>query len=60
MTSGRYDSLASCAADAALEQILPAPLQTAMSFRCYEGGHMFYRDAASRLRFSTDIANFVR
>lgn len=60
VTSGRYDSLASCAADAALEQSLPAPLQVAMTFRCYEGGHMFYRDAASRLQFSTDIANFVR
>lgn len=60
VTSGRYDSLASCAADAALERALPAALQTAMSFRCYEGGHMFYRDAASRLQFSTDIANFVK
>lgn len=60
VTSGRYDSLASCAADAALEQTLPPPLRSAMSFRCYEGGHMFYRDAASRLQFSRDIAAFVK
>lgn len=59
VASGRYDSLASCARDAATEQILPSALRTAMTYRCYEGGHMFYRDAATRLQFSQDIADMV-
>lgn len=59
VASGRYDSLASCARDAASEQTLPSALSTAMTYRCYEGGHMFYRDAATRLQFSQDIADMV-
>ena len=59
VASGRYDSLASCVRDAATEQILSSVLRAAMTYRCYEGGHMFYRDAATRLQFSQDIADMV-
>ena len=59
VAAGRFDSLASCTVNAEIERNLPPPLGSAMTFRCYEGGHMFYRDAPSRLRFSRDVAALI-
>ncbi|MDQ1155509.1 peptidase S10 [Brevundimonas sp. SORGH_AS_0993] len=59
IASGRYDSLASCARDAAVAQRLPPTLRSALTYRCYEGGHMFYRDPAPRLQFSQDVRDMV-
>lgn len=59
VVSGRYDSLASCAADEARAPRLPQPLASAMTYRCYAGGHMFYRDAEARLSFRRDIADMA-
>ena len=59
VASGRYDSLASCARDAATAQILPPALKIAITYSCYDGGHMFYRDAATRRQFSDDVADMV-
>ncbi len=59
VASGRYDSLASCARDEALEDRLPHPLAEAMTYRCYGGGHMFYRDEQARQLFRQDIAAMV-
>ena len=59
VASGRHDSLASCARDAATAQILPPALKTQITYRCYEGGHMFYRDSAARRQFSADVADMV-
>lgn len=59
VASGRFDSLASCARDAAIAQNLPPALKTAITYRCYEGGHMFYRDTATRRQFSADVADMV-
>ena len=59
VATGAYDSLGNCAADAARAMTLPAPLKAAMSFRCYVGGHMMYRDAESRVALSRDIRVMV-
>jgi carboxypeptidase C (cathepsin A) len=59
VASGLYDSLANCAGAAETGRALPAPLSAAMSFRCYPGGHMMYRDTPTRLQFSQDIRKLV-
>lgn len=59
VASGRYDSLASCARDEALKLRLPEPLAAAMTYRCYNGGHMFYRDEEARRLFRQDLADIV-
>ncbi|TNE60498.1 MAG: peptidase S10 [Alphaproteobacteria bacterium] len=60
VVAGSFDSLNSCTGNAAIAAALPAPLKTAMSFRCYTGGHMFYRDQPSRFQFSKDIEAFLQ
>ena len=60
VAAGRYDSLSSCTTNDELHRRLPDPLRSAMTYRCYTGGHMFYRDASSRLQFSQDIAEMSR
>ena len=59
VASGLYDSLANCAGDDETAKTLPPPLKAAMSFRCYPGGHMMYRDQPTRLKFSNDIRALV-
>jgi carboxypeptidase C (cathepsin A) len=59
VASGLYDSLANCAGDDETARRLPAPLKAAMTFRCYPGGHMMYRDQPTRLQFSQDIRALV-
>jgi len=59
VASGLYDSLANCAGAKETGRSLPAPLKAAMSFRCYPGGHMMYRDQPTRLKFSADIRKLV-
>jgi carboxypeptidase C (cathepsin A) len=55
VAAGSFDSLNSCSANDEVARNLPAALKAALSFKCYEGGHMFYRDQPSRLAFSRDI-----
>ncbi|HLT92581.1 MAG TPA: hypothetical protein VKZ85_16730 [Woeseiaceae bacterium] len=59
VAQGMYDSLANCPGSRALAEHLPAELARAMSFRCYVGGHMMYRDAETRSTFSRDVREFV-
>jgi carboxypeptidase C (cathepsin A) len=59
VASGLYDSLANCAGAAETERNLPPPLKAAMTFRCYVGGHMMYRDAPSRAALSRDVRALV-
>jgi carboxypeptidase C (cathepsin A) len=59
VASGLYDSLANCAGDDETAKTLPPPLKAAMTFRCYPGGHMMYRDAPTRLSFSRDVRALV-
>jgi carboxypeptidase C (cathepsin A) len=55
VVAGRYDSLNSCTDNAETARQLPPALKVAFSFKCYDGGHMFYRDQPSRLAFSRDF-----
>ena len=38
---------------------LPAPLKPSMTFKCYVGGHMMYRDTDTRTAFSRDVRALV-
>ena len=58
--AGLYDSLNSCAANAALVSQLEAPLSGNITAKCYLGGHMMYDDAAIRRQVTSDITAFYR
>lgn len=60
VAAGRFDSLNSCAGNPAMVATLEPDLASRFGLRCYEGGHMMYRDEAERLRLSADVAAFVR
>ncbi len=55
VAAGRYDSLNSCAANAAVEEHLEGALKKAYTFRCYQGGHTMYRDETARHRLARDV-----
>jgi carboxypeptidase C (cathepsin A) len=60
VAAGRFDSLNSCAGNPWMVATLEPDLASRFTLRCYEGGHMMYRDEAERLRLSKDVAEFVR
>jgi carboxypeptidase C (cathepsin A) len=60
VAAGRYDSLNMCEGNRAIVQGLEPALSRRFTTRCYEGGHMIYRDEPSRLELSKDIADFAR
>jgi carboxypeptidase C (cathepsin A) len=55
VVAGRYDSLNSCTDNDETASKLPPALKAAFSFKCYDGGHMFYRDQPARLAFTRDF-----
>ena len=59
VATGLYDSLGNCAADTERARGLAAALKAAMSFHCYVGGHMMYRDPASRTALTRDVRALV-
>lgn len=59
VAAGWHDSLNSCAANREVEARLTGAVAQAVSFRCYAGGHMFYRDPPSRLAFSRDVRAMI-
>ena len=59
VATGIFDSLGNCAGAAETARNLPAPLKAAMTFKCYVGGHMMYRDAASRVELSRDVRALI-
>ncbi|HWE46145.1 MAG TPA: peptidase S10 [Caulobacteraceae bacterium] len=59
VAAGLYDSLNSCAANAETGKRLPSNLAKAITFRCYTGGHMMYRDEPTRIRLSDDIKAMI-
>jgi hypothetical protein len=59
VAAGLYDSLNSCAANDETARRLPPGLAHAISFRCYLGGHMMYRDEATRTKLSDDIKAMI-
>jgi carboxypeptidase C (cathepsin A) len=59
VAAGLYDSYASCAVNEETSRHLPAPLQRAMKFKCYVGGHTMYFDPAARLELNRDIKDVI-
>ena len=60
VASGLYDSLANCAASEEADRRLGGTLGDAVTYKCYIGGHMMYRDEATRVRFSNDVKAFIK
>jgi hypothetical protein len=59
VAAGRYDSLNMCEGNLAMAAKLEPDLAHRFSNRCYEGGHMMYRDQPTRLQLSEDIGRFI-
>ena len=55
VAAGMYDSFLPCASGAELDRQLPSNLRSAITFKCYVGGHAMYKDAATRTEFSGDV-----
>jgi carboxypeptidase C (cathepsin A) len=56
---GRFDPTNSCEGEARIVASLEPGLAARVESRCYEGGHMMYRDESERIRLSADLAKFV-
>ena len=59
VAAGRYDSLNMCEGNVRMSAKLEPELAKRFTDVCYEGGHMMYRDQATRLKISQDIARFI-
>jgi len=59
VAAGRYDSLNMCEGNVRMSAKLEPDLAKRFTDVCYEGGHMMYRDQATRLKISQDIARFI-
>lgn len=59
VATGLYDSLNSCAGNAATVAALPDGLSRRFTLRCYAGGHMMYEDPRETRRFGNELANFL-
>jgi carboxypeptidase C (cathepsin A) len=60
VAAGLYDSLNSCAVNAALVPALEPALGANITARCYEGGHMMYEEPRVRSEMTRDVAAFLR
>jgi hypothetical protein len=60
VAAGLYDSLNSCSANDYLLDHMDPALTPSFTVRCYEGGHMMYRDAAARMKLSADVVAFIK
>lgn len=60
VAAGLYDSLNSCAANAATVAALPRPVARRVMLRCYAGGHMMYQDRRESGRFGHELSRFLR
>ncbi|WP_156351282.1 S10 family serine carboxypeptidase-like protein [Sphingomonas sp. Leaf25] len=60
VATGLYDSLNSCAGNAATVAALPGDLPRRFTLRCYAGGHMMYEDPRETARFGKELAGFLR
>jgi carboxypeptidase C (cathepsin A) len=59
VAAGRFDSLNMCEGNLKMSGKLEEDLSRRFSDHCYEGGHMMYRDPATRLQLSADIGRFI-
>jgi hypothetical protein len=60
VAAGRYDSYNMCEGNVRMTAKLEPELANRFTHACYEGGHMMYRDQATRLKISEDLAAFLR
>lgn len=60
VVAGRYDSLNMCEGNRHMSAKLEPDLAARFTHGCYEGGHMMYRDDATRLQLSKDVARFIQ
>ena len=56
---GRYDGESTCPANAELERNLPPNLQQAMTFKCYDSGHVPWRTPGVGAQFANDVRAFI-
>ena len=59
VAAGRYDSLNMCEGNLHMTAKLEPALAGRFTHRCYEGGHMMYRDQPTRLFIAQDLARFI-
>ena len=59
VATGLYDSLNSCAGNAATIAALPAAIRARFTLRCFAGGHMMYEDPRETQRFGDELAAFL-
>jgi hypothetical protein len=59
VAAGRYDSYNMCEGNIRMSAKLEPDLANRFTHACYEGGHMMYRDQATRLQISEDLAKFL-
>jgi len=59
VAAGRFDALNLCEGNVLMSQKLEQDLARRFTHRCYEGGHMMYRDAPERRQLLQDLARFV-
>lgn len=59
VATGLYDSLNSCAGNAATVAALPAAIRARFTLRCFAGGHMMYEDPRETRRFGDELAAFL-
>jgi carboxypeptidase C (cathepsin A) len=59
VAAGRYDSLNMCEGNHDMVARLEPELAGRFTNRCYEGGHMMYRDEAERHRLAADVRQFI-
>lgn len=60
VASGAYDSLANCAGYEELAAHQSDAVRASVTFKCYEGGHMMYRDGPVLDAFSEDMRELAR
>lgn len=60
VAQGYYDPLGGCSINAEHARHLESPYKEAVEFKCYDGGHMIYRDMPARTLFSSDVKALMR
>src|SRR5262249_25520631 len=60
VASGVFDSMANCAGYQEIGAHLTDALRSAITFKCYQGGHMMYFDRDARVALSGDIRAMAR
>jgi carboxypeptidase C (cathepsin A) len=59
VAAGRFDSLNRCEGNLAMAEKLEGQLASRFTNRCYEGGHMMYRDEPERRKLAQEVRAFI-